>query len=59
MFRAFCVAYAMEGSTFLEAANISLSKTFPAGVNRAEKAYQCIVYIPMRSRIASNLRVYL
>ena len=29
MFRAFCVAYAMEGSTFLEAGNISLSKTFP------------------------------
>ena len=28
MFRAFCVAYAMEGSTFLEAGNISLSKTF-------------------------------
>ena len=30
-----------------------------AGVNRAEKAYQCIVYTPMRSRIASNPRVYL
>ena len=29
------------------------------GVNRAEKAYQCIVYTPMRSRIASNPRVYL
>ena len=27
MFRAFCVAYAMEGST-LKASNISLSKTF-------------------------------
>ena len=30
-----------------------------ADVNRAEKAYQCIVYTPMRSRIASNLQVYL
>ena len=30
-----------------------------AGVNRAEKAYQCIVYTPIRSRIASNPRVYL
>ena len=30
-----------------------------AGVNRAEKAYQCVVYTPMRSRIASNPRVYL
>ena len=28
MFRALCVAYAMEGLTFLEAGNISLSKTF-------------------------------
>ena len=28
MFRALSVAYAMEGSTFLEAGNISLSKTF-------------------------------
>ena len=30
-----------------------------AGVNWAEKAYQCIVYTPMKSRIASNPRVYL
>ena len=30
-----------------------------AGVNRTEKAYQCIVYTPVRSRIASNPRVYL
>ena len=29
-----------------------------AGVNRAEKAYHCIVYTPMRSRITSNPRVY-
>ena len=29
------------------------------GVNRAEKTYQCIVYTSMRSRIASNPRVYL
>ena len=29
------------------------------GVNRAEKAYQCIDYTPMTSRIASNPRVYL
>ena len=28
MFRALCVAYAMEGLTFLKAGNISLSKTF-------------------------------
>ena len=28
-----------------------------AGVNRAEKVYQCIVYTPMRSQIASNPRV--
>ena len=30
-----------------------------AGVNRAKKAYQCIVYTAMRSLIASNPRVYL
>ena len=30
-----------------------------AGVNRAKKAYQCIVYRPMRSPIALNPRVYL
>ena len=30
-----------------------------AGVNRAKKAYQCIVYTTMRSLIASNPRVYL
>ena len=30
-----------------------------ASVNRAKKAYQCIVYTPRRSRIASNPRVYL
>ena len=29
------------------------------GVNRAKKAYQCVVYTPMRSPIASNPRVYL
>ena len=29
------------------------------GVNQAEKAYQSIVYRPMRLRIASNPRVYL
>ena len=28
MFRALCIAYAMEGLTFLKAGNISLSKTF-------------------------------
>ena len=27
MFRALCIAYAMEGLTFLEAGNIPLSKT--------------------------------
>ena len=27
MFRALCIAYAMEGLTFLKAGNISLSKT--------------------------------
>ena len=30
-----------------------------AGVNRAKKAYQCIVYTTMRTLIASNPRVYL
>ena len=30
-----------------------------SGVNRAKKAYQCIVYTPMRSSIASNPRVYI
>ena len=30
-----------------------------AGVNRAEKAYQCIVYTQIRSRIETNPRVYL
>ena len=34
-------------------------KSQNAGVNRAKKAYQCIVYTPMRSLIASNPRVYL
>ena len=34
-------------------------KSQNAGVNWAKKAYQCIVYTPMRSPIASNRRVYL
>ena len=30
-----------------------------AGVNRAKKAYQCVVYTLTRSAIATNPRVYL
>ena len=33
--------------------------TQTAGVNRAKKAYQCIIYTPMRSPIVSNPRVHL
>ena len=38
---------------------INLNVIDDAGVNRVEKAYQCKVYTPMRSQIASNPRVYL
>ena len=49
-------------STFICISKFTLfvrKKSQNAGVNRAKKAYQCIVYTPMRSPIASNPRVYL